>query len=232
MYRLSKYIFYEITQILPLKDTIKLSGVCKRNHRIIRTKYGDKNIFMVKKDIDRTDLSIIYVSQTMLMTASSDCRIDVMKMLIEAGADVNKKTAANEASLEFALASDCKRSYRSVKILIDCGANIENRNFLGITPLSRAVDTGRSDIVELLINKGANVNVEYRLSHKTQLYTPLTMACSMENKKIVKMLLEAGADPHKITNHTLSYFTATDATSRQKKIGRMIQLYRIKYKKI
>ena len=228
MHCLSKYIFYEITQILSLKDTVKLSGVCKRNHRIIRTKYGGKNIFMVKKDIDRTNLYDFYISQTMLMTASSHCRIDLMKMLIEAGADVNKKTVEKESSLVFAIQSDRERSYICVKTLIDCGADIESKDRIGFTPLLHAIENGRSDIVELLINEGANVNADYTRYRGTQIHSPLTDACSKSNKKMVKMLLEAGADPHKLSKEYFLYTTAENSHPKDKKIGKMLISYMAK----
>lgn len=56
------------------------------------------------------------------------------------------------------------------------------------TPLTAACSKNRSDVVELLINRRADVN----LSNGEK--TPLTIACAMKNVRVVNMLIKAGAN--------------------------------------
>lgn len=58
----------------------------------------------------------------------------------------------------------------------------------GGTPLNHAANYDRNNVIEFLIKKGANVNS----SHKG--FTALISACERNNKELVKILIEAGAD--------------------------------------
>ena len=56
--------------------------------------------------------------------------------------------------------------------------------------------SGDEQLVEVLLERGARVNVQ----SKHEKFTPLMVALARSNIKIVKMLLEYGAD-QSITNH-------------------------------
>jgi len=68
-------------------------------------------------------------------------------------------------------------------------ANINAVEMKEKTPLHLAVAHGRDDIVELLINYGANVK-----ARSDGGWTPLHNACQQGSVKVVKMLLAAGAE--------------------------------------
>jgi ankyrin repeat protein len=51
---------------------------------------------------------------------------------------------------------------------------------------------GKREIVELLIQNGANVNIQR--DHSGGSWTPLLMACHHGNKEIVELLLANGAE--------------------------------------
>lgn len=57
------------------------------------------------------------------------------------------------------------------------------------TPITAACKTGASGIVELLIEKGADVNVK-----NEDIGTPLTVACEMGHFRVVEVLLKNEAD--------------------------------------
>jgi len=73
-------------------------------------------------------------------------------------------------------------------LLIDNGANINNQNNNGLTPLHQASKNGLKEIVELLISKGADVNIKNNAG-----ITPLDVAQQRGQTEIVELLREHGA---------------------------------------
>ena len=61
----------------------------------------------------------------------------------------------------------CVRMYKhiytydvQVKLLLDHGAAIEQRNYYGLTALHRAAEEGRLQVVRLLLARGADVQAQ------------------------------------------------------------------------
>ena len=75
-----------------------------------------------------------------------------------------------------------------VRELIDAGADI-NGVGLAQTPLMGAIFNGKHEVVDFLIENGANVNPEI-----TDGTTPLVMAVFKNDARMVKRLIEAGAN--------------------------------------
>jgi ankyrin repeat protein len=82
------------------------------------------------------------------------------------------------------------------RLLINRGANPNQTDPEGWTPLHTAVDLGRLSMIRLLLDKGADPNKQ-----TTQGYTSLHLATYIQltnetkRKEIIKTLLEAGANP-------------------------------------
>jgi len=78
--------------------------------------------------------------------------------------------------------------------LLAAGAGMEATNAEGRTPLLEAVDKDNVEIVKLLLSRKVNLAVFDKRG-----YSPLSMAAKNgypEGEQIVKLLLEAGADPN------------------------------------
>lgn len=75
-------------------------------------------------------------------------------------------------------------------LLIENGANVNEKDEFGITPLMHAASQGKFDIVKLLIKNGANVNAKDVWGS-----TPLYYAGLTDNTYIAKLLIENGAKP-------------------------------------
>lgn len=74
--------------------------------------------------------------------------------------------------------------------LIEQGADLEARAFgSGATPLMRAAYVGRNDLVQILIDAGANINARDNTGS-----TPLMIAAMQNNVETFKLLIDAGAD--------------------------------------
>jgi len=72
-----------------------------------------------------------------------------------------------------------------------------NTDFLGFNALYLAVNKGKKDIAELLLDKGANIEAH---SDKTEGRTPLHEAVRQGYEDIVKMLLDRGANAFALDN--------------------------------
>lgn len=85
----------------------------------------------------------------------------------------------------------CKNNQKAIvqTFLKKGGINLDKRDALGNTPLFYASQKGARDIVKLLVENGADVNLANNHSS-----TPLHIVSQSGNKEIVAVLLENGAD--------------------------------------
>src|ERR1700674_4078125 len=89
------------------------------------------------------------------MHAAAFGSMKAMKLLLNAGADVNAKNDCGATALLW-----CARDGEKARVLIDHGADVNARSKQGRTPIMLAsMREGGSDIVALLLSKGADVNV-------------------------------------------------------------------------
>lgn len=152
---------------------------------------NDKDIIdiLIKAGADVNKLD--KYDNTALMISSRRNDIDITKMLIEAGADVNKVNKNDATALTFA------RSRNIANILINAGAFVDKESLV-----INAVKKGHSEIVELMIEKGVDVNIIYDFN-KTLLMTAIELG-DKENARfkdqakidIVNSLIKAGANVH------------------------------------
>ena len=137
--------------------------------------FGDSNI-----ELDTGDLApaVYYASQAGLS--------DQVKMLIEAGMDVNAKGGKYGNALQVA----SYLGYRDiVRILLSMGADVNAQGGLYGTALQAASILERLDIAQLLLDNGSDVNVR-----GGRFGCALSAACRFGNEKIVQLLLDSGAD--------------------------------------
>jgi len=73
--------------------------------------------------------------------------------------------------------------------IISQGADVEEANRAGTTPIIRAAELGLADVVKALIEKNADVNAKSNPG-----YTALMLAADNGHDEVVKILLKAGAD--------------------------------------
>ena len=159
---------------------------------------------------------------TMLIRASQNGDKDIVKFLLENGADPNLFNAGENMALIYASENcdkdiaellleknakfDQQNSYKTtplleasknncievVKLLLEKGADPNIQDKWGITPLIEASRNNYEEIAKLLLEKGANPN----LTDFHKYYIPLIRASRKNNINIVKLLLEKGADPN------------------------------------
>jgi len=115
----------------------------------------------------------------------------ILERLIQAGADVDTRTPRGTTPL---MSASLHGSVWAVRTLLDAGADIGAKDFIGWTPLHFAArsdkKTGGMECLNLFLEKG--VAVDTRDNGGT---TPLMVAAAAGNADGVKRLLEAGAKP-------------------------------------
>jgi ankyrin repeat protein len=87
--------------------------------------------------------------------AASGNSLDVTRLLIDSGADINAKEGMSNTALHIAVTAN---DIDFVRLLIDSGADIEAKAYLDWTPLLQAVSQQYLDIAWLLIENGANAD--------------------------------------------------------------------------
>ena len=124
---------------------------------------------------------------TPLMYAAAVGSQDAMKLLLEAGADVNAKNAFDATALMWA-AGDIGK----VRLLLAKGADVNARSKIGRTPLLiAALHDGASEAVRLMIDKGADVS-----AHDRDGISVLEAAATVNNADTARLLLAKGATPN------------------------------------
>ncbi len=120
------------------------------------------------------------VDATPFLLAATSADIDLMRMLLAAGADPHLRGEGNTTSLMSA-AGGAWNGYRredekqlaleAVKLLVELGADVNEANSSGETPLHAAAYTGANAIVQYLVDRGASVDPKNLLGE-----TPWSMA--------------------------------------------------------
>jgi ankyrin repeat protein/peroxiredoxin len=110
---------------------------------------------------------------------------EVVELLLDHGADL-KILYKTKTALHLAAASGYARC---ATLLIAHGADVNARDETGATPLSEASWTGETEMVRLLVAKGANAN---DVNPQTGT-TPLHAAASRGYREVAKVLIDAGA---------------------------------------
>lgn len=133
---------------------------------------------------------------------------EILELLIRFGARINE---GYESAIFYAL-----ENYENTNFLIQNGANVNQANAFGKTPLFYAIEFNRLDIIKLLLDNGANVNQKYinnneklALSANIGSNTPYFITfCALEhtsknvlmhaaaygNVEILKLLISKGAN--------------------------------------
>ena len=116
---------------------------------------------------------------TALAYACDKGHIEVVKLLLEHGANVNvKDTFYGEVPIDWAISKD---NVEIIKLLVDKGAQDKDR------VLAYAVQKGQIDLVKAVLDKGE--------MKPAALSSPLELAITANKTEIVELLKQAGAVP-------------------------------------
>ncbi len=131
---------------------------------------------------------------TALMISSRYGQQDIVRLLLQnnVNLEIRSRYARGDGgtALQFAIRSG---HTTVVRMLLDHGAIIDTQGFDKETPLLEASYYGYKDIVQILLEKGADVNLQYGPKGKSP-HTALAAACAPGNADIVRLLINSGAD--------------------------------------
>jgi ankyrin repeat protein len=131
-----------------------------------------------------------------LATAIHERRLDIVEMLLNAGADPNLSFDSEISEgpfindvqgftvVFFAVRSDEPIVINILKLLIEKGANINKADSLGNTPSMTACELGKLESVKILLTNGANPNQTNYKSKK-----PLDFAIISGNQELINLLI-------------------------------------------
>ncbi len=133
-----------------------------------------------------------------LFVASHKGRNEVVKLLVEAGADLNQTWHGITPLFQASQNGHAK----VVKALVTAGADL-NQIWNGATPLFKASQNGHTEVVKVLVKAGADLNQTWNG------ITPLLQASQNGHTKVAKVLVKAGADLNQTWNGATPLFKAS-----------------------
>lgn len=174
-------------QLLPGLENSLLIEAIRRND-----KDEVKKLIVQEEDLNARDV----LGLTALNTAMSRSSEEIVKLLIEAGANVNIQDLTGIHPLYKA-----SENYKLTKMLLDNGAIVDKKT--AQNQYTALINSNNSQVSKLLLEHGADIN------HQSEDgITPLFQAIDRKNVPLVKFLLEYGADANIVNrgNQTPLFF--------------------------
>ena len=120
-----------------------------------------------------------------LCDAAQDGYVDVVRLLLDRGAEVNGKASGGMTTIHYAA---WFAHADVVRLLLDRGAEVNVKDNTGLTPLHFAAKDVYVDVIMLLLNRGADVNAK-----DNDGWTPLHDATWDGHADVAVLLLDRGA---------------------------------------
>ncbi len=131
-------------------------------------------------------------NNTPLHIAAIGGHLEVVRYLLDAGADINAGDNENSS----AIVNACLRGHLDiVKLMVERGASVTMADENLMTPLHFAALGGNVEIIGLLLDRGADINAANSFGT-----TPLMNAAGRQPVEAVELLVQRGADVEVQTN--------------------------------
>ncbi|KAF3363139.1 hypothetical protein PHSC3_000325 [Chlamydiales bacterium STE3] len=148
---------------------------------------------------------------TALHIAVRDGTPEIIKLLVQRGADPYKWDKSEESPIEIAIR---EKSVSKILAFIEGGMNLNHTDKKGQTPLHLAASYGTPEIIKLLVQRGAEPCISDKKSQ-----TPLDIAVSDDTPEIIKLLVQHGADPYKCGQYKQS---PIERAIREKSVSKIL----------
>ncbi|KAK4450513.1 ankyrin repeat-containing domain protein [Podospora aff. communis PSN243] len=197
----------------PIADILKLQG--QKDALYLAVASNDEGLvqFLIGSGWDPNARNAVGPNGLHLAASSaSPFRTSMLEILLGAGADPNAKypdtgdedAAITTGSRPLHIAVKDSR-LDAIETLLNKRADINATDDLGITPLYLAAYLGKLEVVQELLRWKPNLEIKNITSGWTALHA------AFDNAKIVKLLLDEGANPYALTdNGRPAYFMSAD----------------------
>lgn len=125
-----------------------------------------------------------YLDRTPIHLAASKGDVDILKILIDAGAKVDVRSPHGSTPLESAVLNG---HLKVVQMIVEHGANIDSQDSRYYTPLHHATTLNRLEIVKYLVEKGADIRAKVYDGSLA-----IHIAAMNDNREIVELFLNKG----------------------------------------
>lgn len=127
-----------------------------------------------------------------LSAAAARGDVAMMKVLLAAGAEVDRRIGVGTAANETALIVAATNGHRdAVALLLDQKASLDAQSVTGTTALIAAASGGHVDLARLLLDRGADVNAQ---TEPPGAVSALHLAARRGNLRLMQLLLDRGAN--------------------------------------
>lgn len=213
------------------------------------SRYGHENAvkFLLDHgaDVNNTEDTLGHDSASVLLVSCRRGDVDIVKLLIAYGAKVGEVGIYNHSNTMSAclppayMKEEISKSHRGIiEILLNSGYDINSQDDDGESPLTVAVELGDKALIQLLLNRGANIDRRAHggsggkcaldeaacdgrtdlmqllldrgaaLEHPTRSCTVLQVAAKENRLDTLKYLLRAGADSEAAKANMISALSA------------------------
>jgi ankyrin repeat protein len=137
------------------------------------------------------NLDVYHDGNTLLYWAASNGNAELVRLLLQAGAQVAREAHAGSTSVHVAVEHNHKEILELL-LAADGAVALDWFDYIDHTPLMCAVKENNRELAEILLRAGAEINAhnEARIGD-----TALKLAAEEGDSAMVKLLLQAGADP-------------------------------------
>ena len=191
------------------------------------------NIDVVNVLIDTgADINAVesYLNKTALLMAIEYSDNETIELLIKYKADINHIDNEGNAPIDIATRlnktdivnllikngapNDLTRAIKygvtdQVEYLLSKSKNIDALDSNGDTALTLAIKENNVNLVKMIINKGANINIISFINNYSDEYSPLMIASKNGNKEIVNLLIKNGANVNLLNSSSMSALMTT-----------------------
>jgi len=151
MIHLKPYKLFESNNKFVIFDLIDNNDIDGINNYIKNG--GDINVLDINMMTSPSGSSMKFYSQIPLIHAVISDKIDIIRLLIKNGVDINKKNQETDTALNKACEFDL---FEITKLLLENGADINTVNRFGETPLLWTLDSNNDDLLILLIKNNVD----------------------------------------------------------------------------